>query len=113
MRRSVTGLRAWLVQRLSAVYMLLFIVFLLIHFLVDPPTSYPAWHGWVLGRGVSVAASIFWLALLTHAWVGVRDVVMDYVHPIAVRVLVLAVVSLGLMGISAWAIRILWLGQIR
>jgi succinate dehydrogenase / fumarate reductase membrane anchor subunit len=44
--------------------------------------------------------------------VGVRDVVMDYAHPIAVRVLVLAVVSLGLTGIGAWAIRILWLGQI-
>jgi succinate dehydrogenase / fumarate reductase membrane anchor subunit len=111
LRRSVTGLRAWIVQRLSAVYMLLFITFLLIHFLVDPPTSYLAWHDWILSRDVGVAASVFWLALLAHAWVGVRDVVMDYAHPIAVRVLVLAVVSLGLTGIGAWAIRILWLGQ--
>ena len=107
----MTGLRAWLVQRVSAVYMLFFIAFLLIHFLFDPPTSYLTWHDWVLGRGVSVAASIFWLALLAHAWVGVRDVVMDYVHPIAVRVLVLDLVGLGLTGIGAWAIRILWLGQ--
>jgi succinate dehydrogenase / fumarate reductase membrane anchor subunit len=99
------------VQRLSAVYMLFFIAFLLIHFLVDPPASYLAWHDWVLGRGVSVAASVFWFSLLAHAWVGVRDVVMDYVHPIAVRVLVLAVVGLGLTGIGAWVIRILWLGQ--
>jgi succinate dehydrogenase / fumarate reductase membrane anchor subunit len=99
------------VQRVSAVYMLFFIAFLLIHFLVDPPASYLAWRDWVLGRGVSVAASVFWLSLLAHAWVGVRDVVMDYVHPIAVRVLVLAVVGLGLAGIGAWVIRILWLGQ--
>jgi succinate dehydrogenase / fumarate reductase membrane anchor subunit len=98
------------VQRVSAVYMLFFITYLLIHFLVDPPTSYLAWHDWVLGRGVSVAASIFWLALLAHAWVGVRDVVMDYVHPVAARVLVLAAVSLGLTAIGVWAIRILWLG---
>jgi succinate dehydrogenase hydrophobic anchor subunit len=33
LRRAVTGLRAWLVQRITAVYMLLFIVFLLVHFL--------------------------------------------------------------------------------
>jgi succinate dehydrogenase / fumarate reductase, membrane anchor subunit len=108
----VIGLRAWLVQRLSAVYMLLFITFLFIHFLVDPPTSYLAWHAWVLSGGVSIAASVFSLALMAHVWVGIRDVVMDYVHPIAVRVLVLAFVSIGLMGIGAWKIRILWLGQI-
>ncbi len=108
----MTGTRAWLVQRVSAVYMLLFITFLLIHFLVDPTTAYLAWHDWVPSGGVSIAACVFSLALLAHAWVGVRDVVMDYVHPIAVRVLVLAFVSIGLLGIGAWTIRILWLGQI-
>ncbi len=80
--------------------MLLFITFLLIHFLVDPTTAYLAWHDWVLSRGVSIAACVFSLALLAHAWVGVRDVVMDYVHPIAVRVLVLAFVSIGLRGLA-------------
>ena len=106
----MTGLRAWLVQRVSAVYMLLFITFLLVHFLIDPPRSYRAWHDWMLSRDVGVAASVFLLTLLVHAWVGIRDVVMDYVHPVAARVLVLAVVSLGLTGIGAWAIRILWQG---
>jgi succinate dehydrogenase / fumarate reductase membrane anchor subunit len=110
--RSVTGLRAWLVQRVSAVYMLCFITFLLIHLLVDPPTSYGAWHDWVLSRDVGVAASVFWLALLAHAWVGIRDVVMDYVHPMAIRVPALVVVGFGLTAIGAWALRILWLGQV-
>ncbi len=112
MRKSFAGLRAWLVQRVSAVYMLFFITFLLIHFLVDPPTSYLAWHDWVLRRDVSVAASVFWVALLAHAWVGIRDVAMDYVHPVAIRVVVLALVGIGLTAIGAWAIRILWLGQV-
>lgn len=91
--------------------MLLFIVFVLIHFLVNPPESYLEWHDWVLSRGVSIAASVFWVALLAHAWVGVRDVVMDYVHPIAVRLGVLVLLGLGLTGIGAWVIRIFWLGQ--
>lgn len=77
MRRAVTGLRAWLVQRVSAVYMLFFIVFLLFHFLLDPPNSYLAWHDWVLSPGVGITASIFFAALLAHAWVGLRDVIMD------------------------------------
>lgn len=111
MRRPVTGLGAWLVQRASAVYALFFIVFVLGHFLVDPPTSYLEWHDWVLSRGVSIAASVFWLALLAHAWVGLRDVLMDYVHPIAIRVSMLALLSIGLAGMGAWIIRILLVGH--
>lgn len=109
MRKVVTGLRAWLVQRVSAVYMLFFIVFLLTHFLVNPPHSYLAWHDWILSPVVSIAASVFCVALLAHTWVGVRDVIMDYIHPIAVRVFVLVLLALGLTGIGAWSIRILLL----
>lgn len=109
MRKAVSGLRAWLVQRVSAVFMLFFIIFLLTHFVVDPPRSYLAWHDWMLSPGINLIASVFAAALLAHAWVGVRDVVMDYVHPIAVRVLVLSSLALYLMGLGAWVARILWL----
>ena len=89
--------------------MLFFIIFLLTHFVVDPPRSYLAWHDWMLSPGINVIASVFAAALLAHAWVGVRDVVMDYVQPIAIRVLVLSSLALYLMGLGAWVTRILWL----
>lgn len=111
MRGAVTGLRAWLLQRVSAVYMLFFIVFLLAHFALDPPHSYPAWREWILSPAVSIATSVFGAALLVHAWVGVRDVTLDYVRPVAVRVLVLAFLGLGLIGAGAWILRILWPGR--
>lgn len=111
MKKTVTGLRAWLMQRVSAVYMLFFILFLLFHFLLDPPHSYLAWHGWMRNPGVSVATFVFFAALLLHAWVGVRDVLMDYVHPLALRVSVLALLALGLMAIAAWVVRILLMGH--
>lgn len=111
MRRTVTGLRAWLVQRASAVYMLLFILFLLFHFLLDPPHSYLAWHGWMMSPGVSIATFVFFAALLLHAWVGVRDVLMDYVHPLALRVSALALLGVGLMAIAVWVMRILLMGR--
>ena len=67
MRKTFTGLRAWLVQRVSAVYMLLFIAFFLIHFIVDPPHSYPAWHAWMMSSRVSMVTAVFFVALLAHA----------------------------------------------
>lgn len=108
MRRAVSGLRAWLVQRVTAVYMLLFLVFLLTHFLLDRPTSYLAWHTWIVSPVVSITALVFCAALLAHMWVGLRDVILDYVKPFAVRVGALASLALGLIGLGAWVIRILW-----
>lgn len=108
MRRAVSGLRAWLVQRVSAVYMLLFLVFVLTHFLLELPRSYLAWHTWIANPVVSSAAFVFFAALLAHMWVGLRDVILDYVKPLAVRVGALALLALGLIGLGAWVIRILW-----
>jgi succinate dehydrogenase / fumarate reductase membrane anchor subunit len=111
LRKVVSGLRAWLVQRVAAVYMLVVIVFFIGHFILDPPQSYLAWRDWMMSPGISIAASVFFAALLAHAWVGVRDVITDYVHPIAIRVLVLASLVLALTAAGAWVIRILWLGR--
>ncbi len=111
MIRTVTGLRAWLVQRISAIYMLLFIFFFLCHFLFDPPHSYLAWHGWIMSPGVSIATIIFFVALLLHTWVGIRDVLMDYVHSLALRVFALALLGIGLVAIAAWVMRILLMGH--
>jgi succinate dehydrogenase / fumarate reductase membrane anchor subunit len=109
MRKTFTGLRAWLVQRVSAVYMLLFIVFILAHFVVDPPHSYAAWNGWMMSSSVSMATAVFFAALLAHAWVGVRDVIMDYVHPVAFRVWALALLGIGLTAMGVWVMRSLWM----
>lgn len=111
MRRAVTGLRAWLVQRVSAVFMLFFIVFLLFHFLLDPPRSYQAWHGWLRDPRVSAGALVFFAALFLHTWVGIRDVVMDYVHPIALRAAALALLGFSLIAMAAWIARILLMGH--
>jgi len=105
-RRTVTGLRAWLLQRATAVYMLVFLIFFLLHFILDRPRSYAAWHGWMSAPGVSIAACVFFAALLLHAWVGVRDVFMDYVRPAALRVCALALLFLGLSATAAWVLRI-------
>lgn len=110
MKKAVTGLRAWLVQRVTALYMLFFVIFLAAHFLIDPPQSYLAWRSWMLSPSVSSAFVVFSAALLAHVWVGIRDVILDYVQPIGVRVLGLALLGFGLCGLGAWVIRILWLG---
>ena len=100
-RSGPTGLPAWLVQRASAVYMLLFIVFLLVFFGLNPLHSYAEWKSWVARPSVTLALALFFAALLCHMWVGLRDVLLDYARPAGLRQALLWLVAVGLLSSAA------------
>ncbi|MEO9135079.1 MAG: succinate dehydrogenase, hydrophobic membrane anchor protein [Casimicrobiaceae bacterium] len=107
MRIVLTGLRAWLVQRASAIYLLLFILFFIGHFLFDPPHDFGAWRAWVAQPWIGVAILSAFVALLLHAWVGLRDVMLDYIHPVGLRAPALALLGATLIAIGLWMLRLL------
>jgi len=103
------GSRAWLMQRISAVYLAGCVVIFGLYLLLDAPTSYSAWREWMGLPFIAVATSGFFVMLLLHAWVGLRDVIMDYVHPPVMRFILLTSVALGLFAMGLWVLRILML----
>ncbi|MES9874507.1 MAG: succinate dehydrogenase, hydrophobic membrane anchor protein [Candidatus Sedimenticola sp. PURPLELP] len=100
MSRQASGLRAWALQRISAVYLGLYLVYFLGYLLISPPESYEAWRSWVGDPWGSMAMLLFFTSLLLHAWVGVRDVLIDYIHPMMIRVVLLTLFGIGLIGSS-------------
>lgn len=98
MKAIASAFPAWLVQRLCALYMLLFLIYALVRWNLARPAGYEAWKGWVLAGSIRLPLMLFVVALLLHAWVGLRDVVFDYVHPLPLRVTVLALIALGLLA---------------
>ena len=107
MRLVLTGLRAWLVQRASAVYLLLFILFFIGRFLFAPPHDFESWRAWVAQPAVAIAMLAAFAALLFHAWVGLRDVMLDYVKPVALRAPALALLAGALLAIGLWMLLLL------
>jgi succinate dehydrogenase / fumarate reductase membrane anchor subunit len=112
MSRRASGLRAWFLQRASAIYLILFSLYALQHMIFNPPAGHAAWQGWVAQPLVSLGLLLFFASLLLHAWVGIRDVIIDYVHPTSIRVSVLTVIGFVLVGCAAWALQIIILAQI-
>ena len=104
----MTGLRAWFVQRIAAVYIGLFTIYLLTHFAIDAPGSFEQWRSWMERPGVSVAWALFFVGLLLHAWVGMRDVVLDYVGHTGLRLAVLLALALFLAVQGLWALIVLF-----
>lgn len=108
----MSGLNAWMLQRVSAVYLAAFLVYFLAALLIATPKSYADWHDWMSSTPMSIATALFFLALFAHAWVGIRDVLLDYVKPFGLRLAMLIAVALGLVLMALWVIRILLTGGI-
>ena len=102
MRLVLTGLRAWLVQRVSALYLLGFILYFIAYFLFAGPGDYDAWRSHVAQPWVQLLVLAAFVALLLHAWVGLRDVMLDYVKPAAARAVALPLVAGALIAIGLW-----------
>ena len=107
MTTPFTGLKAWWVQRVSAVYMLLFVLFVLYSLAMQPLRAFPEWHAWMARPVTSVAFLVFFAALLGHTWVGMRDVLLDYARPAALRPVLLFAVAFSLLGLGIWLLWIL------
>lgn len=105
---SRTGLRDWMVQRVSAVILALYTLFLLGVLLFGPELQYAAWHGLFAQGWVRMFTLLAVLSLAGHAWVGMWGVSTDYIHPFWLRLLFQVLVILALVVFVAWAIEILW-----
>jgi succinate dehydrogenase / fumarate reductase membrane anchor subunit len=105
------GLRMWVVQRFTAVYMFLFVVFMLGIYLLYGPFDYQHWRLFMAAPITMAAWTMFFLSLLLHAWVGIRDAVMDYVTAFAMKNIVLGALATGLIIMAVWVVRVLMIAS--
>jgi succinate dehydrogenase / fumarate reductase membrane anchor subunit len=109
MSRRATGLRAWILQRVTAVFLGIYTIYLYFHFMVSPPAGFEQWQAWVADPVIGISLLLFIFSLLLHAWVGMRDVLIDYVKSLVPRVSLLSLLALGLVACGLWSMKILFL----
>jgi succinate dehydrogenase / fumarate reductase membrane anchor subunit len=102
------GLRDWLGQRVTAIVLALYSVYLLVAVLTVPTLTYSSWYRLFLSPFMKVATLLAMLSLIYHAWVGIRDVLMDYIQKTWMR-LSLEILTVALLaGYACWTVIILW-----
>ncbi len=101
------GLMDWLAQRITAVVMAVYTLFMAVALPLGTG-SFEAWRGLMANGLVRFATFLFIVALCYHAWIGVRDIWMDYIKPTAVRLILHVLTLLALIGCAGWAIQIIW-----
>jgi succinate dehydrogenase / fumarate reductase, membrane anchor subunit len=102
------GLRDWLIQRITAVLMAVYIAALVGYLLMQPHLDYDVWTALFSNQVVRTFTLLFLLGLFYHAWIGIRDIVMDYIKPAGVRLTIHVLVILTLILYAIWSVQILW-----
>ena len=102
------GLGDWLSQRVTALVMALFTLVLIVQVLFGGPLGYDRWAGIFSQQWMKVLTFVTIVALLYHAWVGVRNVWMDYVKSVGLRLTLQALTIVWLVGCAGWAVQVLW-----
>jgi succinate dehydrogenase / fumarate reductase membrane anchor subunit len=102
------GLRDWLVQRVTALVMAIYALAIVAQLLLQPAFGYDTWSELFSGNLMRTFSLLFLLSLFYHAWIGVRDIVMDYVKPASIRLVIHVLVILALILYAIWSVQILW-----
>lgn len=107
MGRKAQGLWAWALQRITAVYLGIFTLYLLAMFIFSPPTGLVDWQQWAGSPLNSLGIMLFFLATLFHSWIGIRDFLIDYIPMLGIRVTMLSLFAFGLLAIGLWVLKIM------
>ncbi len=102
------GLRDWLSQRVTAALMVLYTAALLWQVLSPGPLGYDKWAGIFAQQWMKVCTFVIVVALAWHVWVGMRDVWMDYIKPLGLRLAAQVFTIAWLVGCAGWAVQVIW-----
>ena len=112
-KRIVTGahygLRDWLAQRITGALMVLFTAAILVQVLFSRgEIGYDLWAGIFAAQWMKALTFAIVVALVYHVWVGMRDIWMDYVKPVGLRLVLQIFTIVWLLACGGWAVQVLW-----
>ena len=102
------GLGDWLMQRITAVAVGLYVLLILGILLFTPGLDLAHWQAIFRGTAMRIATFVALVATFLHAWVGMRDIIMDYIRPTGLRLTLEVLVIAALIAYTGWSIQILW-----
>ena len=109
------GVHDWLVQRVSAVILLAYFVFLAIYVGLNPELTYLQWQSLFASTWMRAFSLMALLSLCAHAWIGMWTVFTDYLTSnvlgraaTVIRLLFQLLCLLVLFAYFVWCVKILW-----
>ena len=102
------GLKDWLIQRLTAIYLMLYTVLFAGIWIGCGPWDYSKWTALFQAGWFQVATALALFMILLHAWIGIWTVTTDYIKSTALRILVQALVMFVLLAQLIYGFMMIW-----
>lgn len=103
-----SGLSDWLVQRVSAIILALYSVFMVGYLLLHPGLDYATWNGLFEQTWMRIFSLLAFISVAAHAWIGLWTVVTDYIKPTGIRFTAQTIIILANFVFLVWGIQVLW-----
>lgn len=105
---SRNGLSDWFLQRVTAVLMLAYAIFMLVVFASHPHMTFQVWQHLFASSYVKIFTLLTMGAIVIHAWIGLWIVFGDYVKCCYLRTVLQVATTLLLLSYFIWVIMIVW-----
>lgn len=102
------GLQFWIIQRITALVLGAYTLFLVIFILTHQNLSYSTWNALLSNPWMRFASLITLFSLLSHAWIGIWTVTTDYIKPISLRLAIQWIIIFLFFCCFMWGIESLW-----
>lgn len=102
------GLYDWMMQRVSAVILALYTVFILGFMFLNPDLNYAQWSAFFEQTYVRIFTLLALLSFGAHAWVGLWTISTDYIKATVYRFLFQMLSGLIMFAYVVWGVQILW-----
>ena len=103
-----SGLSDWLVQRVSAVILAAYSIFMVAYLLLNPQIDFSQWQALFNCTSMRIFSLMALLSLGAHCWIGLWSVSTDYLKPFLLRFVFQMVVGLLMFIYTIWGVQLLW-----
>ncbi len=103
-----SGLRDWIWQRISAIVLAIYFIFLMSFLVTHPQLNFETWAGLFENFWMKLASSMVIVFLIIHSWIGIWIVITDYVKPLWLRLSMQSLILFSLLGLLIWGLAIFW-----
>ncbi|WP_148254412.1 succinate dehydrogenase, hydrophobic membrane anchor protein [Aidingimonas lacisalsi] len=103
-----SGLSDWLIQRVSAIILAVYTLFMVGFLLFNPGLDYATWSGLFDQTWMRIFSLLAFVSIAAHAWIGLWTVTTDYLKPTGIRVAAQTIIILAIFVFLVWGVQVLW-----
>lgn len=102
------GIHDWLLLRAAAMVMTLYVIYILGFLVMSGTLTFDIWRDFFASSFTKVFTLLTLFSILVHGWIGMWQVLTDYIKPLALRLMLQLVVVVALLVYAIYGTVVVW-----